>query len=623
MKASREKTTSEIKALRTGIGHRGVQHQLACALGQGHALQLAQQRPTRLLAASRFGGHEVVNIDEAAMHKALKPTVAGERSRRVTVPLRQQSPALCLLQPGAFDEGLCAVQQGPQLAHDRIAGLEFSVGFSVLKVRHGHDRWCGLVECCAVFLDDVTMKRSKFELFDWAMSQALNQQIYDRLRSLMAEGTLAAGQRVPSLRSLAAELGCARGTVEAAYTRLIGEGWLVARGPAGTYVTDDAQLALRCAPSRSANRPSPAQRPAELLRLGLPALDAFPRKLWARLVARHARAASSLDRPDPAGHTALRTAIATYLGRSRGVICSPQQVFVVPAYTAALGLLAEVLLGKGDGAWIESPGYPATARVLSRAGARVVPLPVDHNGLVVAEGLRRARRARLAVVTPSHQSPMGVAMTLPRRLALLDWARSADAWVVEDDYDGEYRYSGHPLPALQSLDANGRVVYLGTFSKVLHPGLRLSYIVAPQALVSTIRTACAQALHAGCPDLYQTVVAEFLDQGNFARHVRKMRTLYAKRREYLVGALGQLAAEGLKVELGQAGMHIVIRSVRVEPDTELARRAQAAGFAVQALSTWSLDGQGPQGLLVGFTNVSTAHEAAGLVKRLRASVLAQ
>lgn len=473
-----------------------------------------------------------------------------------------------------------------------------------------------------MFLANVTMKRSIFQQFDWAMAQALNQQIYDRLRSQMAKGTLAAGQRVPSLRNLAAELGCARGTVETAYARLVGEGWLVARGPAGTYVADDAQLALRCAPARSVIRQAAAPRPPELLRLGLPALDAFPRKLWARLVARHARAAASLDRPDPAGHAALRAAIATYLERSRGVICLPHQVFVVPAYTAALNLLAEVLLRKGDSAWIESPGYPATARVLSRAGARIVPLPVDDGGLVVAEGLRRASTARLAVVTPSHQSPMGVAMTLTRRLALLDWARRADAYVVEDDYDGEYRYNGHPLPALHSLDANGQVIYLGTFSKVLFPGLRLSYVVAPQTLVTTIRAACAQALHAGCPDLYQTVVAEFLDQGHFARHVRKMRALYAQRREYLVHSLGQLAAEGLKVVPGQAGMHIVVRSTRAEPDTELARRAQAAGFAVQSLSTWSVDGRGPQGLLVGFTNVATAREAAGLVKRLRAAVLA-
>lgn len=453
------------------------------------------------------------------------------------------------------------------------------------------------------------------------MSVALNQQIYERLRSQMAKGTLAAGQRVPSLRSLAAELGCARGTVEAAYARLIGEGWLVARGPAGTFVADDAQVGLRRTPPRPVAKAVAAPAPPQLLRLGLPALDAFPRKAWARLVARHARAAGSLDRPDPAGHPVLRAAIATYLERSRGVACTPQQVFVVPAYTAALSLLADVLLRKGDSAWVESPGYPPTARVLRHAGARVVPLSVDHGGLVVAEGLRRARRARLAVVTPSHQSPMGVAMALNRRMALLAWSQEADAYVIEDDYDGEYRYGGHPLPALQSLDARGRVIYLGTFSKVLFPGLRLNYAVVPPALVPAVSDACEHAPHGGCPELYQRAVADFMAQGHFSRHVRKMRALYAQRRGFLARALGRLAADGLVVEPGQAGMHIVIRSTRTEPDRELARRAQDGGFAIQALSDWTLGGKGPQGLLAGFTNVASAPEATRLVDALRTAML--
>ncbi|MBW8833339.1 MAG: PLP-dependent aminotransferase family protein [Burkholderiales bacterium] len=455
------------------------------------------------------------------------------------------------------------------------------------------------------------------------MTVPLYQQIYERVKRQIADGTLAPGQRMPSLRALASELGIARGTAEAAYDRLVGEGWLVARGPAGTFVAYGTHVALRdaAASCRGVTPTLPAH--PRLLRLGLPALDAFPRKLWARLVARQARAAGSFDPPEPAGHPPLRTAIAAYLERSRDVACTARQVFVVPAYAAALGLVTEVALRPGDAAWIESPGFPLTAQVLARVGARVVPVPVDEDGLVVAEGVRRARRARLAVVTPSHQSPLGVALGLARRAALLAWARTADAHIVEDDYDGEYRYGGHPLPALQSLDTEGRVIYLGTFSKVLFPGLRLAYAVVPEAKVEAFEAASARSLHAGCPELYQAVVADFLQQGHFARHVKKMRTLYACRREQLTRALAVLEPEGLTVEQRQGGMHLVIRSTRAEPDAELARRAQAAGFAVQALSVWAPDGQGPQGLLAGFTNVATEAEARHLAQRLRKAIVSK
>ena len=453
---------------------------------------------------------------------------------------------------------------------------------------------------------------------------SLHAQIYERLKDQVIDGTLAPGQRVPSLRALASELGIARGTVEAAYDRLIGEGWLVPRGPAGTFV---AEVALAAPAARASAVPStrelitPASlEPPGLLRLGLPALDAFPRKLWARLVARQVRAAWSLDRPEPAGHPPLRAAIAAYLRRARGVSCSASQVFVVPGYRAALSLAMDVVLRPGDAAWIESPGFPPTAQVLAHAGVRIVPVPVDADGLVVTAGARIEPRARLAVVTPSHQSPLGVPLALPRRTALIAWANAAGAWILEDDYDGEYRYAGHPLPALQSLDTEGRVLYAGTFSKVLFPGLRLAYLVVPQTHVDAFEAASERSQHAGCPELYQTVVAEFLAEGHFARHVKRMRALYARRRDQLAQALTVLEPGGLFVEQRQGGMHLVIRSTRSEADTALARRAQAAGFAVQALSTWSVDGRGPQGLLVGFTNVATASEAKRLAARLSEAI---
>ena len=453
---------------------------------------------------------------------------------------------------------------------------------------------------------------------------SLQEQIYGRLKQQVADGTLVPGQRVPSLRALASELGIARGTAEAAYDRLIGEGWLVARGPAGTFVAEGtpstpAAGVTTVRKKRAPKSDAPPEQP-ELLRLGLPALDAFPRKRWARLVARYARAAGSLDRPEPAGYPPLRAAIATYLQRARGVVCTPNQVFVVPGYRAALSMAADLVLRRGDAAWVESPGFPPTANVLARAGVRVVPVPVDEEGVVVADGVALAPRARLAVVTPSHQSPLGVSLTMMRRTELLAWAKTNDAWILEDDYDGEYRYAGHPLPALQSLDPDGRVLYAGTFSKVLFPGLRLAYLVVPRAQVGASQVAVEQSLHAGCPELYQAVLAEFFSEGHFARHVKKMRTLYASRRDQLVRALAILEREGLFVERRQGGMHLVIRSTRAESDTATARRIQAAGIAVQALSKWCADGRGHQGLLAGFANVETPAEATRIVARMRQAI---
>ncbi|MDP9899324.1 MocR-like pyridoxine biosynthesis transcription factor PdxR [Variovorax ginsengisoli] len=453
------------------------------------------------------------------------------------------------------------------------------------------------------------------------LRSTLHEQIYARLKHQVTEGTLAPGQRVPSLRALASELGIARGTVEAAYDRLIGEGWLVARGPAGTFVAEGTLSAPAATAStvrkKHALKSAARARQPELLRLGLPALDAFPRKLWTRLVTRHARSAGSLDRPEPAGHLPLRSAIAAYLQRARGVACDANQVFIVPGYRAALSLAADVVLRAGDAAWMESPGFPPTAQVLARTGVRLVPVPVDADGVVVADGIRLAPRARLAVVTPSHQSPLGVSLAMNRRTALLAWASAADAWILEDDYDGEYRYTGHPLPALQSLDPHGRVLYAGTFSKVMFPGIRLAYLVVPPAQIDAFQKAAEQSPHGGCPELYQAVVAEFLSQGHLARHVKKMRALYARRRNQFVEALAPLERDGLFVERRPGGMHLVIRSTRAEADTAIAGRLQAAGFAVQALSTWCANGRGPQGLLAGFANVATPAQATRIAARMR------
>src|SRR5499433_41778 len=278
----------------------------------------------------------------------------------------------------------------------------------------------------------------------------LYRQICEHMRATIRAGQLRPGDRVPSARDLAAQFGTARGTVDAAYAILAGEGYLISRGAAGTVVStelDTRAVAGAASRQRPRSRVEPP-RTLELLplQLGLPALDAFPRKVWSRLVARHARAFASTDMayPEPSGYVPLREAIAGYLATSRGVRCTAAQILITNGYQDALNLAATVLLRPGDKVWLEDPGYPPAAEALKAAGAALVPIRVDAEGLCVSEGVARARHARLAVVTPSHQSPLGVALSLPRRLALLSWASAAGAWIIEDDYDREFHYVGPP-----------------------------------------------------------------------------------------------------------------------------------------------------------------------------------
>ncbi|CAN7172473.1 PLP-dependent aminotransferase family protein [Variovorax sp. LjRoot290] len=454
----------------------------------------------------------------------------------------------------------------------------------------------------------------------------LSRQIYERFRAAIEQGMLRPGDRLASARSLAGELGVARATVEAAYGQLAGEGYFVARGQAGTVVSP--HLAQR-RPVRAgrASAKAPAGAPpgaAEVplpFQLGIPALDAFPRKLWSRLAARRMRSMSAADMfyGDPSGYGPLREAIAAYLLVSRGVACRPAQVFVTAGYRASLALVSHALLQRGDTVWIEDPGFPPTREVLRSAGHRSVPVPVDEEGIVVAQGTRRAAKARMAIVTPSHQAPLGFSMSMARRLQLLDWASKAKAWIVEDDYDGEYRYAGHPLPALKSLDTHERVLYAGSFSKVLYPGLALGYVVVPEPLVER----CAETARIGsngCPQLMQAIVSDFLKEGHFSRHIKKMRLLYARRRAMLAAELLRVFGEHVRIDLRRGGMHLIARLDGLGNDDMLAGRAQQAGLNCQALSLRSIGAGGAQGLLMGFTNIASAAEARRLVARLRAAL---
>jgi GntR family transcriptional regulator/MocR family aminotransferase len=461
-------------------------------------------------------------------------------------------------------------------------------------------------------------------------------QICERFKAAIAAGHLKPGDRVPALRGLATQLNTARGTVEMAYDILVDEGYLQMRGAAGTFVSASLPASVMKSATRKGRERAgvPRAQPgsaaetghdARPLRPGLPALDAFPRKVWSRIIAHRARSVdlASLTYPDPAGFGPLRERIATYLGLSRGVECAPEQVFVTNGYRASLELVLRSLARPDDSAWFEEPGYFLARDFLTQAGLKLVPVPIDQDGLDAEAGQALDPHARFAIVTPAHQSPLGVTLSLARRMKLLGWAERAGGWIVEDDYDSEFRYAGRPLPALKSLDADDRVIYCGTFSKVLFPGLRLSYVVAPERAIARFAQ-LTKSMNAGPPYLLQAAVADFIAQGHFARHLKRMRALYAERRELFARALEKAFGERARVERPAGGMHLVMRFEAGGngpiDDLPIAARAREAGLAVSALSSWYIGARTKRtlrGMVLGFANVADDAEAARLARMLR------
>ncbi|APG05674.1 DNA-binding protein [Luteibacter rhizovicinus DSM 16549] len=447
------------------------------------------------------------------------------------------------------------------------------------------------------------------------------RQIYDRFCDAIVGGVLKPGDRIPSARALAEELGLARGTIDAAYSLLMAEGYIQSRGQAGTIVTPDL---IPRAPAR-ATVPAVTRRPASSFRpdsirpfqMGLPALDAFPRKVWARLGARCAREMQPSDMVHPAvqGLPELRAQIAAYLQVSRGIACSPSQVFVTSGYRHTLSLIAQALLKTGDKVWTEDPGYPPTRQLLGHMRMATVPVPVDQEGIVVSEGMRLAPRARAAVVTPAHQSPLCVSLSLARRWALLDWATRNQAWIVEDDYDGEYRYISRPLPALKSLDREGRVLYAGTFSKVLFPSIRLAYLVVPEDQVERFDDV-SEVFAAGSSWLMQAVVSAFIHEGHFARHIQRMRRLYGERRDMTAAGLENVLGKYVSIDTQPGGMHLILRLLARRSDRRLVARMLEAGLYAEALTDWTSRRDGASALLLNFTNVESQNKAEALGKRM-------
>jgi len=453
----------------------------------------------------------------------------------------------------------------------------------------------------------------------------LYRQVYERFRSAIAEGTLKGGDRIPSARALAKEMGVARGTIEVAYSLLAAEGYIQARGQAGTIVAPDLQPQAAApavvAPVEAADDEHGWHRPPRILpfQMGIPALDAFPRKLWARLGARQLRGlqAADLSYPPSDGLPDLRTAVAAYLRVARGIHCQPAQVYITSGYNFTMQLIIQALLAPGDRVWVEDPGYPPTRALLAQARLDAVPVPVDADGLMVAEGVARAGQARAAVVTPAHQSPLSMSLSLPRRQALLDWAERSQAWIVEDDYDGEYRYVSRPLPALKSLDTQGRVLYAGSFSKVLFPGMRLAYLVVPEAQVPRFDQ-MSRLLSGGAPAYTQALLTAFISEGHFGRHIQRMRRLYSERREATAAGLSAALGNRLRIDPQPGGMHLVARMDGKLRDQPLAARMLEQGLYAHPLSRWSSLPDPQSGLLLGFTNIASQEQAYEFGLRIRA-----
>ncbi|EMO6445923.1 PLP-dependent aminotransferase family protein [Raoultella planticola] len=439
------------------------------------------------------------------------------------------------------------------------------------------------------------------------------QRIARQLKSAIEHGELAPGSRLPASRVYAQELGVSRATVENAWGELVAQGWLERRGQAGTFISE------RLSPLRG----EPARRPTDIaptapqpFQLGLPALDLFPRGLWARVMGRRLRTQTRFDLApgDPCGEMILRRAIVDYLRLSRSIECLPEQVLVTGNYAASMRLLLRTLAQPGQHMWMEDPGFPLIRPVITGEGGVIDPVPVDEEGMDVAWAQRHYPDAHFALLTPAHQSPLGVALSLSRRRQLLAWAARHDAWIIEDDYDSEFRYRGKPLPPLKSLDAPQRVIYAGSFSKSLFPALRAAWLVVPLPQVAAFRQQ-AELMSCSVPTLWQQTLADFIHEGHFWRHLKKMRSCYAQRRQWLESAL---LAQGFSVVPQLGGIQLVI-TVNGD-DRALAVKARQAGLSVQALSDWRMQSRGEGGLLASFTNLTSMAMATEAVRLLKVAL---
>lgn len=464
----------------------------------------------------------------------------------------------------------------------------------------------------------------------------LNRQLYEELRRSILGGRLSPGDRLPATRELAQALAVSRTTVTVAYDQLLAEGYLVARTGAGTFVSGELpdellrpeapeplhqaerpRLPLSAYGERLASAgPMRASTPPAAITFahyGRPALEAFPVDIWRRLMLRHLRAGRAPlgYAQDDLGYAPLREALAAYLQRSRAVRCGPEQIVIVSGSQQGLDLIARMLVDPGDGVAIEEPGYMGARHAFGTAGARLIPVPVDEAGLQVD---RLPAGAKLAFVTPSHQFPTGAVLSLPRRLALLDWARTQGALVVEDDYDSEFRYGERPIPSLQGLDAAGVVLYLGTLSKILFPSLRLGYLVVPPEWAPHFARAKLLA-DRQAPLVEQLTLTDFIVEGHLERHFRRMRVLYESRRHCLLQALHDHLGERVTVLGDHTGLHVTLRLHARLDGEKLVRRAAGLGIGVSTTQVYYLHAPEATELVLGYADLDEASIHEG-VRRL-------
>jgi GntR family transcriptional regulator/MocR family aminotransferase len=451
--------------------------------------------------------------------------------------------------------------------------------------------------------------------FDRSSPVPFYLQIYEGVRAAITSGRLIPGQRLPSTRTLAEELQISRYPVFSAFDQLLQEGYLDGKVGSGTFVRynipDEVSrpIGARRPPQHTARTPvleqtesDESRRTSDIgpLAVGSPALDRFPSEIFGRLIRRHATAPPDLlAYGDPAGYGPLRGAIAEYLRTARAVDCDAGQVLIVSGSQMGLMIAALALTKTESAVGVEEPGYPGARQALCTAGATVIPVAVDKEGIDVAALARLDLPVSLVHITPSHQYPLGMSMGLARRLELLRWAARANAWIIEDDYDSEFRWASRPVGSLQGMDSENRVIYLGTFSKVIFPALRLGYMVLPRQLVDTflrVRT----ALDILSPTLSQLAVNDFLRDGQFARHLRRMRAVYMGRRDALLEAIQQDAADVLTVGNTDAGLHVVAFLRDGIDDHDVVRRGASLGIHPSPLSSCYMGPRARAGLLMGF-----------------------
>lgn len=465
--------------------------------------------------------------------------------------------------------------------------------------------------------------------FDRNSDVPLHRQLYNYLRARIHDGTLSSGIDLPPSREIAARLSCSRNTILHAFDLLIAEGYVIAKRGSSTKVAHD----LPIVPSKSkSNKKSKVKEKAGDLRVsdfarnlnretihdggylsifnpGRPDFRHFPFDVWSKLFSRVWRAPSNeiLDGKDPAGSIYLRSVLADFLRITRSIECTPEQIIITSGTANSLDILSRILINKGDKAWIEEPGFFRIRSCLERVEADIVPVKVDQTGMMVDEAIQAAPDARLAIVTPSHHFPFGGVMSAERRIKLIEWARENGSWIVEDDYNSEFRYAGPSLSALQSIDDSESVIYLGTFSKVIFPNLRLGYIIGPRALVSLI-VRSRLFLDSYSSYQLQPVLAQFIEEGHMAKHIWRMRKIYKARQAAFLNSAKRNLSQYLDIKSNNAGFHVVgffDKSLETPNlDIKVEKIAAEAGLGVQSLSSCYISGTSKQGLIIGYAGIS-------------------